>query len=83
MVEIAAPTPKAAEPPTPDFTVDYDGGTIAMVEPLTPDAHAWVESHLSLESWQWLGRRFSVEHGYIGSLVEGMLGDGLNVKAEE
>lgn len=64
-----------------DFTVDYDGGSVAMFDPLTPNAHAWIEEHLSLESWQWLGRRFSVEHGYVGDLIAGMLGDGLQVNA--
>lgn len=54
-------------------------GTMYLVTPLTDAAKQWVEENVPLESWQWLGRSFGVEHRYIGNLVEGMLGDGLNV----
>jgi hypothetical protein len=64
--------------PKPDFTVD-DHGTIFLVTPITTIAREWVEQHLFLEGWQWLGGGFAVEHRFVAGLVEGMVGDGLRV----
>ena len=60
----------------PDFTVS-GGGSIYIVEPLSEDAKDWVDENVGLEAWQWWGNGFTVEHRYIGDLVEGMLSDGL------
>ena len=61
-----------------DIHVD-GGGTIYMVTPITQLAKEWVEQHLSLEGWQWLGSAFAVEHRFIANLVQGMRADGLRV----
>lgn len=61
-----------------DVQVD-DCGTLFMVTPLSQLAREWVEQHLSLEGWQWLGFSFAVEHRFIQPIVEGMVGDGLRV----
>lgn len=55
-------------------------GSIFMFTPLTAKGRAWVDEHLELESWQWLGGGFSVEHRYAGDLAEAMQNDGLIVK---
>ena len=69
--------PAAAAPV--DFEVDYDGGTLAMVEPLTDDARHWVNEHVVLEPHQWLGRRFSCEPRNLEDLVDGIRRDGFIV----
>ena len=47
-------------------------GSIIMVTPLSGVARQWVDANVSIESWQWLGSSFSVEHRYIDNLVAGM-----------
>ena len=61
-----------------DVQVD-GGGTVYLVTPITQLAKEWVEQHLSLEGWQWLGGGFAVEHRFITALVNGMMADGLRV----
>lgn len=72
---------KAATPaaPRPDVLVE-NHGTIFMFTPMTPAARAWVEEHVQLESWQWLGGSFSVEHRFAQNLAQGMMADGLEVQ---
>lgn len=48
-----------------------------LITPLTDGAREWVKDNVHLESWQWLGHSFAVDHHYIEDLVSGMLGDGL------
>lgn len=55
-------------------------GSVVMVQPVTRRAQAWVEEHVALESWQWMGGAFAVEPRYLDNLVEGMAGDGLVVQ---
>ena len=59
-----------------------DCGSIVMFDPVTPEAKEWVDENVGLESWQWLGNRFSVDHRYADNLIEGMTGDGLEVGVE-
>jgi hypothetical protein len=61
-----------------DITVD-DHGSIFMFTPISKLAREWVEEHLRLEGWQWLGASFAVEHRFARSLAEGMAEDGLVV----
>ena len=64
----------------PKLDVNVDGGgTVYLFTPITQLAREWVKEHLNLEGWQWLGSSFAVEHRFVGSLVEGMQGDGLRV----
>jgi len=62
----------------PDIKIS-NHGNVFMVEPVSKKAQKWVKSHLVLESWQWLGKSFAVEHGCIVALAEGMTMDGLRV----
>lgn len=52
-------------------------GTLFLFTPISERAKKWVEENVPLESWQWLGNGFSVEHRYAGNLAEGMKRDGL------
>ena len=61
-----------------DVQVD-GGGTVYLVTPITTLAKEWVQQHLALEGWQWLGGGFAVEHRFIANLVQGMRADGLKV----
>lgn len=59
----------------PDVTV-VNHGSIFIVSPVTPKANRWVKKHLSIESWQYFGKGFSVDQHYIENLVDGMRTDG-------
>jgi hypothetical protein len=61
-----------------DVLVHYDGGTVALVQPLTERARTWIDENVSEES-QWLGNNLAVEHRYISGLLDGMYRDGLTV----
>jgi hypothetical protein len=56
-----------------------NGGSIFLVTPLTPAAREWVDANVPLETWQWFGPGFAVEHRYILGLIDGMKADGLEV----
>jgi hypothetical protein len=53
-------------------------GTIFLVRPLTETARDWLDENVSDDA-QYFGGALVVEHRYIEDLVEGMLGDDLNV----
>lgn len=65
-----------------DITVTYHG-SIAMIRPHTPEAAAWIDANIALESWQWLGGAFSCEPRYVADLIEGMQAAGLIIGEEE
>ena len=50
-----------------------------LITPITEICKDWVKENVNLESWQWLGDSFAVEHRYAVDLVVGMLGEGLVV----
>lgn len=56
-----------------------NSGGIYMFELLTEAARQWVKDNVSVESWQWLGGAFAVDHGYALDLAQGMLDAGLRV----
>jgi len=62
----------------PDMLID-DNGTIFMFTPITALGREWVDEHLSLEGWQWMGLSFAVEHRFAAGLAQGMKADGLRV----
>ena len=55
-------------------------GSVALFTPITPEAHAWVEENVHVESWQWLGASIACEPRCLEQLVEGMQEDGLVVE---
>jgi hypothetical protein len=66
---------------TADVLVEAHG-SLFLLRPLTPQAQAWVDAHVALEGWQWLGRAFAVEGRYLSDLLTGMEGDGLTVAVQ-
>ena len=62
-----------------DVSIENEGG-IFMFRPLTRKAQAWVKANVPLESWQWFGGAFSVDHHYAGQLAQGMKEDGLAIR---
>ena len=64
--------------PNIDVQVENEG-SIFMFHVLTDAAREWVNENVGLESWQWLGNAFTVEHRYAQDLAEGMQDDGLTV----
>ena len=57
-------------------------GTVVLLTPKSVEARAWVDENLGLEAWQWLGDSFAVEWRYAPNVVDGMIGDGLEVIPE-
>ena len=47
-----------------------------IITPLTETCKRWIYENVSLESWQWLGNSFAVDHHYADNLIEGMMDDG-------
>lgn len=67
---------------TVDVKVAGDVGSLTsqyMVEPCSEDAQRWIDEFVAIESWQWIGKAFAVDHHYIADLIRGMESDGLNV----
>lgn len=62
--------------PNADFAVE-NHGTVVMVRVLSDAAREWVDAHVALDSWQWMGDAFACEPRMVASLVDGMLDDGL------
>lgn len=66
--------------PVVDVTI-HNGGTLFQFVLNTEAAKAWVDEHVQLEDYQWLGSKaFAVEHRYAGDLADGMLADGLTIE---
>lgn len=63
----------------PDVIVT-GGGTTYLFDPITQRAKDWVNDNVHAEPYQFFGGALAVEHRYIGDLVAGARGDGLNVE---
>lgn len=63
---------------TPDFTVD-DHGSIAVLTPHTPAAHAWQADNLAHEEAQYWNGGIVIEPRYLDRIIEGAEEDGLVV----
>ncbi len=53
-------------------------GTLYLLRPVSRAASAWVEEHLPVATW--FGGAVVVEHRYIGAIIGGAIGDGLEVR---
>ncbi len=70
---------KKTTKPVSDVHVE-DQGTVVLFALLTKAARDWVEEHVQLEGWQWMGRSgFGVDRRFADGLIDGMMGDGLSV----
>ena len=54
-------------------------GSVVMFTALTRKSLEWVKENVPLESWQWQGPAFAVEHGYADDLAAAMEAGGLTV----
>lgn len=59
-----------------DFLVN-DCGSIVVIRPLTKKAHAWVDSNVESEGWQWLCGSLCIDHRFAAPVIEGMREAGL------
>jgi hypothetical protein len=50
-------------------------GTIFLIIPVSRRAKKWVAANVQIESWQWLGGGFGVDHRCAENLLEGMEND--------
>jgi len=64
-----------------DFKIE-NHGTIYLFRPLTASAQEWVEEHVEIPGWDWLGNGFGVEHRYAEPLIEGILDAGFEIDYE-
>lgn len=60
-----------------DFAVE-NHGSIFLLRPLSAEALSWIELHIPDDA-QFFGPAVVVEPRYIGHIVEGIEGDGLEV----
>ena len=49
-----------------------DEGTVVLITPVSKQAKKWVNENVQVESWQWLGQGFAVDHRYAPYLLQGM-----------
>jgi hypothetical protein len=76
----SSPTPRA-EQASPDFLLE-NHSSIYLLRPLTESARIWVEDHIGPDNgFQPYWPAVVIEHRYIGSILEGIQGDGLAVQA--
>lgn len=61
-----------------DFSVQNEF-TIFLLHPLTAAAREWIAEHISDDA-QRFGDAVVVEHRYIGDIIDGIKGDGLEVR---
>lgn len=67
----------------PDFTISNHGNVWGF-QPLTPAAHTLCEGAIHIESWQWMGGAFMVDHRMAAALVATLReNEGMIVEGEE
>ena len=62
----------------PEFSIRVDG-TVWLFTPKSPEAVAFAQTALGLESWQWLGGSFALEHRVAPQLAERLQVEGWSV----
>ena len=61
-----------------DFIYQHEG-TIGLLYPVTADARAWIEEHISSDA-QWFGHALVIEWRYVDPIIEGITDNGLEVR---
>ena len=64
-----------------DFLVQPHG-SVWMFEPKTETAKGFVCTDLEVQSWQWLGPAFYVDHRLANDLVTALQGEGFVLRCE-
>lgn len=70
-----------ARPKNPDFRIRNEG-TVVLFTPLTARGHALVEEAIApnIESWQWMGKSFAVDHRVCEALIRDIVESGCSVQ---
>ena len=63
---------------TTDFTVWYDGGTIALLSAVSEAGADWADTHLPQDAAS-LGCAVAIEPRYLDDIIDGIQTDGLIV----
>lgn len=63
-----------------DVRIESDSSMV-LITPVSYVGRQWIDENLQVEGWQWLGRSLAVDKRYAGPIVDGMIGDGLDVEA--
>jgi hypothetical protein len=58
-----------------------DEGTLWLVKPLSAAGKNWLDENIQDEALVW-GDAIVIEHGFIQSVIEGIVADGLEVKRD-
>ena len=61
-----------------DFVLS-DHGTLAILVPLSEEAHDWVDEYLGDEDVIWYGRGIAIEPRYLEPILDGLIDHGLTV----
>jgi hypothetical protein len=61
-----------------DFEVN-DTGSIVQIIPLTPAASEWLDENVESEGWQWMGNALCIDPRSAEAVIDGMVGDGLEM----
>jgi len=73
-------TPQGEDATFPDVIVDNQG-TIVLLRPQTDEAMAWIEENIGRgNGYQPYWPTVLVEHRFADGIIEGMVGDGLQVE---
>lgn len=81
LAEIDKVRPTRIVPAHPDFYV-RDEGTMWVFTPNTPDVLKFAQTEMGLESWQWLGNAFAIEHRIAPDLKLRLESEGRSVEWE-
>lgn len=60
-----------------DFTIQNEG-TIYLLRPETRRAKDWIFEYIPEDAIRWCGA-IVIEHNYIDSIIDGIIGDGLSI----
>lgn len=61
-----------------DFNIT-GGGTLYVLDPLTPRAKAWIKDHVDDNALTWGPNAIAIEHRYVADIIDGIRADGLEV----
>jgi hypothetical protein len=64
-----------------DVRIESDSSMV-VITPVSHLGRQWLSENAQYESWQWLGRSLAIDKRFAADIVEGMIGDGLDVEAD-
>lgn len=64
--------------PPADFFLN-DGGSVLGLTPLSQSAKDFVEDHVEVEAWQWMGEAFWSDHRMMRTFVQELMSLGFRI----